>query len=285
MQVSIVNAFIKTPEGGNPAGVVLDAESLSVDKMQAIAKKAGFSETAFVQPSEQADFKVRFFTPDGEVDLCGHATIATFSELLRQHRIQPGQYRQETLAGVLDVTVADNGEIWMNQCLPEFAEEVSPSEVAGVLNCQPSEFLGTLPNQVVSTGLRDLLVPVRDLKTLLGLKPDFQKVIELSKKYQTVGMHLFSLETLNRTIAHCRNLAPLYGINEEAATGTSTGALSCYLYYHGQISPEQAKHLVFEQGYGMHRPSEILGRLTLADKKIQGVQVGGKAAFIQAVEI
>lgn len=73
-----LNSFAKTKEGGNPAGVVTNADSLSEEEMRKIAAVLGFSETAFVLKSNAADFKVRFFTPNEEVDLCGHATIATF---------------------------------------------------------------------------------------------------------------------------------------------------------------------------------------------------------------
>jgi len=92
-----------------------------------------------------------------------------------------------------------------------------------------------------------------------------------------VGYHAFSLETKYGSTAHCRNFAPLYGIPEEAATGTSSGALACYLFKHGKITEGQARTLVFEQGYGMGRPSEILVLLDVSDNGITGVHVGGKA--------
>ncbi len=65
---------------------------------------------------------------------------------------------------------------------------------------------------------------------LNSIKPDFNKVSDISKKYDVTGYHVFTLETLEGATAHCRNFAPLYDIPEEAATGTSNGALSCYLY-------------------------------------------------------
>lgn len=74
-----INAFAKTNEGGNPAGIVLNAGVLSENDMKKIAGILGLSETAFVTKSDVADYRVRFFTPSEEVDLCGHATIGTFS--------------------------------------------------------------------------------------------------------------------------------------------------------------------------------------------------------------
>ncbi|GIP36612.1 PhzF family phenazine biosynthesis protein [Paenibacillus sp. J2TS4] len=81
LKVYTVNSFAKTLEGGNPAGVVIDADSLSDESMKSIAGAIGFSETAFVMKSESAHFKVRFFTPEEGVDLCGHATIATLAPI------------------------------------------------------------------------------------------------------------------------------------------------------------------------------------------------------------
>jgi PhzF family phenazine biosynthesis protein len=134
-----------------------------------------------------------------------------------------------------------------------------------------------MPVEIVSTGLRDIMVPVISLGALSNIEPDLDKIAEISKKYGAVGYHAFSLETKHKSTAYCRNFAPLYGIPEEAATGTSSGALACYLFKHGQVTEEQAQRLVFEQGYGMGRPSEILVRLDIGNKDITGVHVGGKA--------
>ena len=134
IKVFLVNSFAKTAEGGNAAGVVLDADGFQPDDMKKIAKILGHSETAFVSKSEVADFKVRFFTPEEEVDLCGHATIATFHTLVEQGRIKTGKYTQETKAGVLQVEVKDDHTIMMNQNAPLFLDIVSKEEIADSLN-------------------------------------------------------------------------------------------------------------------------------------------------------
>ena len=108
MNVWRLSAFPKTPNGGNPAGVVLDASTLTEQQMQQIAHEVGYSETAFVLPSDVADFRLRFFTTTDEVDLCGHATIATFNLLRDQNIILPGRYRQGTKAGIMRLDVQDD---------------------------------------------------------------------------------------------------------------------------------------------------------------------------------
>lgn len=275
VRVYTLSAFAKTENGGNPAGVVLDQGDLSPEQMRTIAAEVGFSETAFVEPSDCADYRLRFFTPAGEVDLCGHATIATFSLLFQKKKIAPGTLRQETLAGLLEIIVQEKGTIFMEQTLPVFSEVISRSEIADTLNLPESAIREDIPVQMVSTGLKDILVPLRDLKTLREMEPDFYKITETSRKYNAVGYHVFSLETLHGSTAHCRNLAPLYDIPEESATGTSSGALACYLFSHGMLA--STKGLIFEQGYCMEQPSEIFGELETRGDRITRVLIGGKA--------
>jgi PhzF family phenazine biosynthesis protein len=280
-----INAFAKTMEGGNPAGVVVNADALSENDMKKIAGILGLSETAFVMKSECADFRVRFFTPTEEVDLCGHATIGTFSTLLSEGYIKPGNYTQETKAGILNVEVKEDLSIMMNQNTPSYYEIISKEEIADSLNITTAEMLEDLPVQIVSTGLRDILVPIKNIEILNAINPDFNKVAEISKKYNTIGYHMFTLESLNGSNAHCRNLAPLYGIPEESATGTSNGALSCYLFKYGKISDDQASNIVIEQGYSMKNPSEIIVSLTTVEKEIVEVKVGGKALNLSESEV
>jgi PhzF family phenazine biosynthesis protein len=280
-----LNSFAKSIEGGNPAGVVLNADHLSEKDMKKISGIIGFSETAFVMKSDLADFKVRFFTPNEEVDLCGHATIATFYALSKIGYIKPGKYSQETKAGILNAEVKEDLSIMMDQNTPSYYEIISKEEIADSLNITTDEMLEELPVQIVSTGLRDILVPVKNMEILNSINPDFEKVAEISSKYNTIGYHIFTLESLYGSMAHCRNLAPLYGIPEESATGTSNGALSCYLFKYGKINSDHTSHIVIEQGYSMEKPSEIVVSLTTEEKEIVQVKVGGKALNLSEIEV
>lgn len=278
VEVYVLNAFTKDGLGGNPAGVVPFAGHLPEEQMQQIATRLGFPETAFVMKSQKADYRLRFFTPNGEVDLCGHATIGTFSLLKKLNRIQPGSYKQETKAGILSIDVRDDGTVFMEQSLPRFLGDVPVEEVASALNIPPSVILSGLPVRIVSTGLRDILIPVADFTALNSIQPDFEKIAEISRKYGVVGFHLFSLANGTGFVAHCRNFAPLYDIPEEAATGTSNGALGCYLWKYGQISAQQASKLTFGQGYSMNQPSEIVVYLKIREGEISEIKVGGSTS-------
>jgi len=280
-----LNTFAKSIEGGNAAGVVPNADSLSECEMRKIAAILGFSETAFVMKSDRADFKVRFFTPNEEVDLCGHATIGTYFTLASLGYIKPGKYSQETGAGVLGIEVKRDLSIMMNQPVPVFYQTIDKEEIADSLGITAAEMPEDLPAQIVSTGLKDIMVPIRNMAALNSIVPDLKKIEEISRRYNAVGYHVFTLESLCCSTAHCRNFAPLYGIPEESATGTSNGALACYLFKYGKIDCGRAGSIVFEQGYTMKKPSEILVSLAVEGEEILEVRVGGKALNLSAIEV
>ncbi|HEY8998805.1 MAG TPA: PhzF family phenazine biosynthesis protein [Candidatus Saccharimonadales bacterium] len=265
----IVNAFTADGAGGNPAGVVLDADGLSEAEMLAIAKRLDVPETAFVSSSKTATHRVRFFSPTDEVDLCGHATIAAWS-LLHQNGLPAGDYTQETMAGVLKVAVQDDGVVFMEQAPATFYEEIPRSELAGVLGLAEGDFHETLPPQNVSTGLKDAMVPVKNEAVLAKIRPDFAAITELSKKYGITCLHVFALCEDGGSLTAARNFCPLYGIPEEAATGTCTGAMLCYLKEHGAL-PQHEMYRA-EQGRAMGQLSYIYGKF-VGDV----VWIGGRA--------
>src|SRR6266702_2323713 len=171
--VHFVKSFTQNPEQGSPTGIVLDADNLTDTQMQAIASELNFAESAFVQSSDTADYRLRFFAPKQEVDLCGHATIATFHTLMEQGRIRMNSdlgkvaLVQETRAGTLDVTCYADGQVVMKQKAPEFgAVEEGRERITQMLGVATTDFIDDLPLQVVSTGTPKLLVPFKDLLAL-----------------------------------------------------------------------------------------------------------------------
>lgn len=279
IEVYKLNAFTQSIEGGNPAGVVLGADELSETQMQELAGIIGFSETAFVSASHKADYKVRFFTPSAEVDLCGHATIAVFSLLLQKGMLPGLEFTQETKAGVLKLRVDDNS-IYMQQAMPQYFEIIDKEEILGCFGIDKCDLEDRLPIQVVSTGLKDIFLPLKSVKSLQTLKPDMDKIEAASKKFDAVGFHVFAITDDIDITAVCRNFAPLYGIPEESATGTSNGALACYLYKYGVLA-EGKEEAIFQQGIYMSKPSEIRAKLVISDDKLEEIWVGGEAVFIE----
>lgn len=266
--ISIVNAFTHEGKGGNGAGVVLEAPTLTREQKMRIAAQVGLSETVFVSSSSCADYRLEYFTPTDEVELCGHATIATFA-LLHQRGLSAGIYSIETLSGILSVEVEASGRIWMQQCLPVFSECYESSEFAG---CIPDAYRNLeLPIQAVSTGLKDILYPVKDRTVLSDMVPNFTVMADINRLQGVVGVHAFALLDDGQAIAECRNFAPLYGIDEESATGTSNCALACYLFRYYRKQPLYR----FVQGVSMGCPSVVEVRIQASDSEITSVYVGG----------
>lgn len=281
MKLYIVDAFTTQRFSGNQAGVALltsEEPELTDAFCQALAAELKHSETAFVRPTGPDSFRLRYFTPEGEVDLCGHATIAAFTTLREAEGLAPGTYRASTLAGELNIQVSGQA-VWMDMAPPVEGRGFSPEETAelyaayGLSTADCPE--GFAP-MVVSTGLQDILLPVSTAEALDRAEQDERAVTELSERYGVVGVHMFWPCLNGEATAHCRNFAPLYAIPEEAATGTSNGALTYYLYRRGKI-PAGAENR-FVQGEKMGKPSEILSRLIEGPDGVK-VQVGGRAVL------
>lgn len=278
MEFYVVDAFAARPFSGNQAGVVpLGEGPFPADgEMRALAGELKHSETAFVRRVGERAFHIRYFTPAEEVDLCGHATIATFTVLRETGEIGPGDYALCTRSGELTVEV-EAGAVWMDMAPPSEGRRFSQEEWAalyGAYGLTPADRPENLEPQAVSTGLMDILLPVRNQAALDRAVQDEGAVYRLSERFDVVGVHMFCLG--GGAAAHCRNFAPRYAIPEEAATGTSNGALTYYLYRRGLLEKDRQNR--FLQGERMGKPSEILSRLTEQDGTVK-IRIGGRAVL------
>jgi len=277
------------------AGMLTPFAGMMGTILSAATREMNCSETAFVLPSRQpgADCQVRFFTPSEEVDLCGHATIATFHVLVSEGIVSlTGKetiVRQETKAGVLPVYILSADQrtidrVIMGQALPQILGTNGDfKKVAELMGLNETDLaLNGLPMQVVSTGLPDLMVPVKDLRTLKKASPDFSRLAEYQKSQGFISIHAFTFETEDPTnTVHVRDFAPSVCIDEEAATGTANGALGAYLVANKALPlPPGELLLKVEQGYVMGRPSEILVSIRYAGGVVSDVKVGGRAVTI-----
>lgn len=280
----VVDAFTETRFGGNPAGVVIH-ENLNEDFMQKFATEVRFSETAFIKKIDYLNFEIRFFTPTSEVDLCGHATIASFKALLDSGIINDNnKYFMKTLAGTLPVYVNDSF-IMMEQAEPRlgktFKDYDTLSKIFKVNNNDIGDMKYNLVPQAASTGFWDIILPIKSKDALYALNPDFKELAKYSSINEVGGVHAFTLDTKEGT-ALCRNFCPLFGIDEEAATGTSNGALTYYLFKNGIINNFHCDY-TFLQGHSMGRPSNIITKLI--NKNNPRVMVGGKAVVLTKGEL
>jgi PhzF family phenazine biosynthesis protein len=283
VRVMKVNAFAESLQGGNPAGVVLDSPILLDEQMKQISKELKVSETAFVFPSSIADFKVRFFTPTVEVDLCGHATIATFFTMALEGKLPVEKQitiTQETNAGILPVDVFYDVDekidrIMMTQRKPIYKNiYFDIFSIAEALQIEVKEIDDSLPKQIVSTGLFTLPICVRSLDVLTHMRPDFNKVKNLCGTFGAGSIHVFTFDTIEpHSTYHARNFAPVLGINEDPVTGTANGAVCSYLDTHNKT---KGKRMICEQGDVIGRPGRVFVEI---DNEM--VKVGGKARIAQ----
>ena len=276
MEAYVMDAFSARVFGGNQAGVVLPDRPLTDDLMTKIACEFKHSETAFVTCNADGSVTLRYFTPAGEVDLCGHATIGSFALLRQLGKVGDGTCLAHTKAG--DLTIEVRGDtVWMDMAPPQLLRELTAEELPelyGAYGLTAADCpAGFLP-KIVSTGLADIMMPVRDHGVLMAAVQNAPAVTELSRRYDVTGVHMFCPGDSTCT-AWCSNYAPLYDIPEECATGTSNGALTYYLYLQGLVQPGQEN--VFLQGEHMGRPSEIRSRLT-ANGAVS-VKIGGRAVM------
>jgi PhzF family phenazine biosynthesis protein len=200
--------------------------------------------------------------------------------------IGEGAFGMDTLAGEQSVTVDSSGLVAMTQNLPTFGTTIAAEEVAASLSLTPADLgdLEALPIQIASTGLNKIFVPVPSLEALKRIEPNLAEIDRISRHHDAIGMYCYSLETLHDSTAHCRNFAPVVGISEDSATGTSAAALSCVLHRYGQLASTESLNLVFEQGYSIDEPSELHVLLKVSNGAISQVKVAGRATLREARE-
>ncbi|MBZ0199508.1 MAG: PhzF family phenazine biosynthesis protein [Ignavibacteriaceae bacterium] len=244
-----IDAFTSEPFLGNPAAVTFGDE-YSEEQKQLIAREMNLSETAFLSKSDKATYKLQWFTPTSEVKLCGHATIASLHFLHENKLLKNGEeITFETLSGVLRCRF-ENGKYFMQ--IPVFKAitfEHDIKEVLDALNLDEDHVDPFIETVLLDNG--NLYICVNNLKTLQAIKPDFNKLKDLSadeKKFEAVAV--YTLETIeSSSFAHLRFFAPAFGINEDPVTGSANGPLLTvlkYLYVIEQI--EEEVYVQFEQG-------------------------------------
>jgi len=280
--MALVDAFTTDPLSGNAAGVVPDADGLSTEQCQAIARELAVSETAFLSPSTDADRQIRYFTPTQEVDLCGHATIAAHAVLHDEGQLSAGSHSLATAVGVLDIEIDEDGTVWMTQDTPTVEQQaIDYDRLAEALGCEVSTLQDVgadIPVARASTGLPALVVPINFLESLGGLQPDIDAIEALSKEFDVAGVYVFTFDTLSAdATAHGRFFAPAVGVDEDPVTGTASGACAAYFHTAGSAAFDDLNdELVFEQGDFLDRAGRVRVRVDY-ETGSRRVRVGGQA--------
>ncbi|POF32150.1 PhzF family phenazine biosynthesis protein [Roseibium marinum] len=292
----IVNGFVTRKNatqahGGNPAGVVLDADMLSDADMLAIAGKIGLSETAFVSKSASEGFKLDFFTPNRRIAHCGHATIAAFSYLAELGRARDGVTSKETVDGPRKIIIKD-GAAYMEQLAPRYEHsadwaerDVGEADVLASLGIGENELDVRIRPVLVNTGNSFIVVAVRDAGVLKRIAPDQARIDAISNKLDLIGYYVFTTDrSATQADATARMFAPRYAIDEESATGMAAGPLASVLH---DLLDIKKPRLVIEQGHFMTPPSPsvITVDLDLEDGRITGLMAGGYGSVMEEMTV
>lgn len=284
------DAFSSVANMGNPAGVVLEADDLDEKSMQAIAEKVGFNETVFITSSKKADFRLRYFTPGHEINLCGHATIASMFCLKTLGLLQnKDSITIETNVGNLPISFANRkGDLFitMKQDQPRFIPFRGSIPALADSMGLPEETIDiSKPIVYGSTGTWTLLIPIKGLDPFARMCPNNEMFPEVLRENPRSSIHPFCIETMDKNaFMHARHFSsPYSGTKEDAITGTASGVMGAYYLTYLNENSEAADFFV-EQGQEIGRDGRVHVQVIRNESKMD-VYISGTGVFVQEFEV
>jgi len=300
-----LDVFTDRAFAGNPLAVFPEAEGITDEQMQQIAREMNLSETVFVVPSKKEDTlrRLRIFTPSSELPFAGHPIAGTWNCLAREGVVPPPEggdgwvhIKHEVGIGVLPVDIefklGEPVRVVMTQGKFEIRAEIEDGheqvDIARALGLSREDLDESLPIQAVSTGNTMLLVPIRSLADLGNCRPNQNLLDEIFERSEVLrggtGCYAFARETIEvgAARAHARFFVGM-NIGEDPATGSAAGPLGGYLVYHdaSRVDPLDGVYkFVIEQGDFINRPSRIELEVKGAPGKVEEVRVGGASVVV-----
>ncbi|WP_133272399.1 PhzF family phenazine biosynthesis protein [Hymenobacter radiodurans] len=284
----LVDAFTQTALSGNPCAVVFDADELSPETMQKVAREFNQSETVFVRRSATADFGLRYFTPAEELPLAGHPTIAAITALIYAGRLPLAgihtTLQLELQEGPIQIDVLAPGgqkpmHVVMTQRRPVFGAVHEPEVVMPFFGLTPDDLYPGALIQTVSTGTPQLMVLLRNHDALRRATPpepvSFRKYRASSDFFSP---HLFCLGGATKaghTFARHFGVPP--DTIEDPVTGSATGGMAAYLWHYRYLD---TLNFVAEQGHWLDRPGTVQVSVRGSHESIEMVQIGGTAVVV-----
>jgi len=285
-----VDAFTRTLFSGNPAGVVLDADDLSDDEMQKLARELGRGDTAFIcqATGEDHDLRMRFFTTKCEVPFVGHATVA--AHFVRSSLgLQPqSPLRQLSGTGIvtIDIHSIDGAtEIGMHLSAPRSARELLPAELDTVLDAlgvSHGDLDPRCPAEIFSTGSTRMMLALRNPASLTQLHPNLDTLARLTPHLGAEGYFVFALSGDEReTRTESRMFCPAIGVPEDAVSGNAHGMLGAFLVRHHLLaSHDGTARFRGQQGRALGRPGEVRVEVREYGGEAYSVRVAGNAVIV-----
>jgi len=272
----VVDVFTDRPFAGNPLAVVLDADDWTTEQMQAAAREFNLSETAFPLPSDQADYRVRIFTPVRELPFAGHPSVGTAWVLARLGRIPTGAVRQECGAGILPVEVTSDGAT-LTGGTPSVGDPLDPAPLLAAVGLEAGDATG-VPPRTAGAGLDWTYLPVLP-EAVERAVPDW---VALRRAVTSAGLVVFSWDGKGR-VARLRGIAD--DGYEDPATGSATLGLGAFLAASGLVPPDGVTAYQVHQGAEVRRPSILDGTVVTSGGRAERTTVRGGVAPVAVGEL
>lgn len=265
-----VDVFTAVALKGNPVAVILDADGLSVEQMQAIANWTNLSETTFVTAATDAaaDYAVRIFTPKSELPFAGHPTLGTAHAVIEAGLAAPkdGKVVQQCAVGLVEISRSGSG---LSFKLPRYANEEAPE--AEKLTAALGEGAIKGSPQIVNVGPRWVIAELVSAEVVEQLQPDLSMLADYDRAQSTTGMTVYAEKPDGDIVV--RSFAPADGIAEDPVCGSGNGAVAAYRLKTGQIAAGSA--YLASQGRQVGRDGHVRIRI-----EGDAVHVGGDCVTV-----
>lgn len=280
--IEIINVFSAGAGGGNPAPIVVDADGMSDREMQEVAQYTGHESAFVLRPDSQdsADFVFRFWVPNHEMEMCGHATVAATWLLAQTGRLVGDRVAIRTKSGIVDARISRDGarlivEISQPAGRLESVDDSMATVIAEVLGIS-QDALAPYPIQNATTSRTKTLIPLRDVQTLNGLTPQLARIERLCEDLNSTGLYPYAINNGEAQLFEARQFPKSSGYPEDAATGIAAAALTFGLLKNGLLTAPQSQ-VTIRQGFAMGKPSQIKVTLRFSDGQAIGCWLTGSA--------
>lgn len=289
----IVDAFSDRPFRGNPAVVVPDAVGLSDRAMQALAAELRM-EAGFILPptSNDADLRMRFFSPGAEVDVSGHVTVAAYAALKAFGKLPlggSGRVRQQARAGVLPVDLSNDGDAgpWVTLDLgkPLFGVALDRREVADALRVGDGALYAGPAPRVVTCGVALAVAAMADRHALEAMAPDMVKLAAFSRRRGCLGIVAFARPGVHpQSALSARFFFPVVGPDEDAVSGAALAAIVAYAVRERQLVCVGETTFQTDQGHSLGRPNRAHVIVRAEGGQIASIRVKGQGVVVASGE-
>ncbi|WP_397539043.1 PhzF family phenazine biosynthesis protein [Rummeliibacillus pycnus] len=289
VSIKHIDAFSSIPEKGNPAGVVLNGEDYTEKQMLAIATAVGFNETAFVVPSNVADFRIRYFTPGHEMNLCGHATMGTVYALRMNGLLEKLAFTIETNAGVLPIQIREENNqllITMQHAEPKFQSfNGSKADLAASIGLREEDLHSEYPIVYGSTGIWTLIIPIKELSSFSKMTPNTEEFPKALLEMPKASIHPICFEVRDHeNDMHARHFSsPYSGTIEDAITGTASGVMGAYYKRYVNKDISLPTTLIVEQGHEINKDGRVY--VHVKEEEQLDISISGTAVFVKNIEV